>query len=149
MTKQSVFSKKKALAIVFAAAAALLLFILLRSPGQEQPDLRTPEGRQMFLSQLGWEIEADSESRKTVRIPETLEGMMLEYNEMQKKQGYDLSAHCGENCEQYIYKLTNYPAKDETVLVTLYVQGKKLIAADIHSTSMNGFMHGIQKSEGK
>ena len=71
---------------------------------------------------------------------------MSDYNKMQLKQGFDLSKHPGESCEQYIYTLTNYPTKDEVVLVTLYLQGKDLIAADIHSTAMNGFMHGIKKS---
>lgn len=146
MTETSFFTRKKALLIVFLAAAALLLFIFLRCQGAEQHDLRTTEGRKMFLSELGWEIDADSESHKTVLIPQELNGVMADYNKMQLKQGYDLTKHAGESCEQYIYTLTNYPAKDEVILVTLYIQGKELIAADIHSTALNGFMHGIKKS---
>ncbi len=146
MTKHAPFTRGKALRIVFAAALVILAFILLRSFFPQQPDLRTPEGRQMFLSELGWEIDPASEACKNVRIPETLEGILQQYNEMQKKQGYDLSRFCGEGCEQYTYTVTNYPAKDETVLVTLYVQGKQIIAGDIHSTAMNGFMHGIHKN---
>ena len=146
MTNTSVFTRKKALLIVFFAAAGLLLFIFLRFQETEQYDLRTTEGRKMFLSELGWEIDTDSESHKTVLIPQELTGVMADYNKMQLKQGFDLSKHPGESCEQYIYTLTNYPAKDEVILVTLYIQGKELIAADIHSTAMNGFMHGIKKS---
>lgn len=146
MTETSFFTRKKALLIVFFAAAALLLFIFLRCQGAEQQDLRTTEGRKMFLSELGWEIDADSESHKTVLIPQELTGVMSDYNKMQLKQGYDLAKHAGESCEQYTYTLTNYPAKDEVILVTLYIQGKELIAADIHSTALNGFMHGIKKS---
>ena len=149
MSKTSTFTKKKALLIVFAAAALLLLFIYLRFGKEEAPDLRTPEGRQMFLLNLGWEIDPDSESHKTVLIPRELSGIMLEYNKMQLKQGFDLSKHCGESCEQYLYKLTNYVDSNSTVVVTLYVQGGKLIAADIHSTAMNGFMHGIIRSNGQ
>lgn len=147
MTKTSFFTKKKALLIVFLAAAALLLFIFLRCSEPTGYDLRTADGRKMFLSELGWEIDADSESHKTVLIPKELSGVMEEYNQMQLKQGFDLSQHPGESCEQYIYTLTNYPAEDQVVLVTLYIQGKELIAADIHSTSMNGFMHGIIRSK--
>ena len=149
MSKTSTFTKKKALLIVFAAAALLLLFIYLRFGKEEAPDLRTLEGRQMFLMNLGWEIDPDSESHKTVLIPRELSGIMLEYNKMQLKQGFDLSKHCGESCEQYLYELTNYVDSNSTVLVTLYVQGSKLIAADIHSTAMNGFMHGIIRSNGQ
>ena len=149
MSKTSIFTRKKALLIVFISAALLLVFIFLRFSGAEDIDLRTTEGRKMFLQELGWEIDVDSESHKSVLIPKELSGLLLDYNKMQLKQGFDLSRHCGESCEQYIYKLTNYPAKDETVLVTLYLQGKELIAADIHSTAMNGFMHGIIKTNPK
>ena len=149
MSKTSTFTKKKALLIVFAAAALLLLFMYIRFGKEEAPDLRTLEGRQMFLMNLGWEIDPDSESHKTVLIPRELSGIMLEYNKMQLKQGFDLSKHCGESCEQYLYELTNYVDSNSTVLVTLYVQGSKLIAADIHSTAMNGFMHGIIRSNGQ
>lgn len=146
MTKTSFFTRKKALMIVFFAAALLLFFIFLRCRGTEVYDLSTTEGRKMFLSELGWEIDADSESHKTVLIPQELSGVMQDYNKMQLKQGYDLTKHAGESCEQYIYPLSNYPSKGEVVLVTLYIQGKEIIAADIHSTAMNGFMHGIKKS---
>ena len=149
MSKTSIFTRKKALLIVFISAALLLVFIFLRFSGAEDIDLRTTEGRKMFLQDLGWEIDVDSESHKSVLIPKELSGLLIDYNNMQLKQGYDLSKHCGESCEQYIYNLTNYPAKDETVLVTLYIQGRELIAADIHSTAMNGFMHGIIKTNPK
>lgn len=149
MTNTKPFTKKKALLIVFAVAAIVLLFILLKNNADTKPDLRTTEGRQMFLQDLGWEIDPDSESHKSVLIPQELSGVMAEYNKMQQNQGFDLSKHPGERCEQYIYRLTNYPAEDEVVLVTLYIQGKELIAADIHSTAMNGFMHGIIKTNPK
>ena len=147
--KTSFLTRKKALLIVFMAAALLLVFIFLRFGNDKPHDLRTTEGRQMFLQELGWEINPDSESHKTVLIPKELSGVMVEYNKMQLKQGFDLTKHPGETCEQYIYTLTNYPGSDQTVLVTLYIQGKELVAADIHSTAMNGFMHGIIRSEQK
>ena len=48
---------------------------------------------------------------------------------------------------QYTYQITNYPNTDQTVLVTLYVQGDRLIAGDIHSTALNGFMHGLKMQQ--
>ena len=53
MTNTKSFTKKKALLIVFAAAAIVLLFILLKNNADTKPDLRTTEGRQMFLQDLG------------------------------------------------------------------------------------------------
>ena len=145
LEKNRVFTRKKALALVLICAAVLLVIIILRWYAGAKDDLSTPEGRQMFLSELGWEIDLSTETHKSVMIPDTLEGVMEDYNNMQLKQGYDLSGHLGEKCEQYTYLLTNYPDSSEKVLVTIYIQGRDIIAGDIHTSSIDGFMHGIKR----
>ncbi|MDO4974091.1 MAG: DUF4830 domain-containing protein [Eubacteriales bacterium] len=136
--------RRKLLAVVVLAAVLLVAFILIRSCSRKGPDLRSLEGRQAFLSEQGWEIDLATEEHKTVRIPTSLDGIIADYNEIQLKQGCDLSRHLGQTCEQYSYTVTNYPDKEQTVLVTLYVQSGKMIAGDVHSTALNGFMQGIK-----
>lgn len=144
MAKSSlIFTKKKALTWIFLIAAVLIILILLRNCTQSKNDLSTIEGRTAFLRQLGWEIDPATEEHKGVRVPETLDDTLVEYNELQLKQGFDLNEHLGEHCEQYNYQITNYPDTDQIVLVTLYIQENELIAGDIHSTSLKGFMHGL------
>lgn len=142
------FTKKKALIVILAVVALLLMFIALRYYFSASPkfDMSTLEGREAFLLELGWEIDKSSEAFRTVTVPDKLEGIMLQYNKMQLAQGYDLSQHLGERCQQYTYILTNYSDSEGTVLVTLYVQGKTLIAGDIHTTAANGFMHGLRRN---
>ena len=136
-------TRGKAVLTVLAAAALLLLMISLRA-FLAAGDCRTFEGRARFLARLGWEIDPASEEHQSLRLPETLEGTLADYDRMQRSQGYDLSRHAGERCEQYTYRVTNYPDCGQTVLVTLYVQGRRVIAGDIHSTALDGFMHGIK-----
>lgn len=144
--KDKVFTRKKALAIVLFIAAALILLIALKWLGRDTgPDLTTLEGREMFLKELGWEIDTTSEDCRNVVIPESMEGIMQEYNRIQQEQGYDLSKHAGESCKQYSYFVTNYPNCSQTVIVTLYIQGKQIIAGDIHTAEINGFMHGLKR----
>ena len=147
MLKTHALTKKKALAIVLLIGLVLLVLIGLRWYTARSPrcDLSTLEGRQAFLLELGWEIDPDSEEFRTVVVPEKLEGIMSQYNRMQLAQGYDLNAHLGESCQQYSYRLLNYPDSDNPVFVTLYIQGDQLIAGDIHSNALNGFMHGLKK----
>lgn len=147
MLKSNVFTKKKATGIVIICAALLLGFILLRWYGAQRGsyDLSTLEGRESFLLSLGWEIDTATEEFRSVVVPEKLEGIMSQYNRMQLAQGYDLNGHLGESCQQYSYQLTNYPDGEGPVYVTLYIQDKELIAGDIHSNSLNGFMHGLKK----
>jgi hypothetical protein len=142
-------SKRKALLTILICAAIIFILILARgnfSPGIEY-DLNTADGREAYLNSLGWEINKESESFKTVIVPDKLDGIMAQYNRMQQAQGYDLSLHLGESCSQYSYELTNYTDSDGTVIVTLYIQDGALIAADIHTTAVNGFMHGLKKNE--
>ena len=139
-------NKRKALKILFAAAILLAALILLRACfASDRAD--SLEGRQAFLQNLGWEIDPESEDLRTVQLPQTLEGMLLKYNELQLTQGYDLTKHLGESCRQYSYRVLNYPDPDQTVLATLYVQGDKVIAGDIHSTALNGFLQGLKNPE--
>ena len=147
MLKSQGLTKKKATVIVVVLAAVLLGLILLRwqSSGRNSYDLSTLEGRQAFLLELGWEVDASTEEFRTVVVPEKLEGIMSQYNRMQQAQGYDLNEHLGESCQQYSYQLTNYPDSDSPVFVTLYIQDGKLIAGDIHTNALNGFMHGLKR----
>ena len=149
LDKVVVFTKKRALTIVFVCALVLFLMILAKwliAYRNNDTGLSTKEGRESFLSELGWEIDVDTEEYKSVVLPEALEGVMKDYNEMQLAQGYDLRKYLGQKCSQYTYQVTNYPDSSDTVLVTLYIKGQRVIAGDIHTNSVTGFMHGIKRS---
>ena len=143
------FTRKKALAILIAGAVILLLLITAHSVfvPREDYDLSELAGRQAYLRSLGWEIDPETEAFRTVLVPDQLEGIMAQYNKLQLQQGYDLSRHLGESCLQYTYEVTNYADSDGKVIVSLYLQNGQIIAADIHSTALNGFMHGLRRIE--
>ena len=145
MLSLKTFSRKKALLLVLAVAAVLLVLIGLKSLFYGKgPDLDSIEGRLAFVEELGWEVDAGSEEFRTVKVPEKLEGIMGQYNKMQLAQGYDLSLYLGQTCQQYSYQLTNYKDCPEPVFITLYILDGQLIAGDIHTNSINGFMHGLK-----
>ena len=143
------FTRKKALTWILICGIILLLILTARSVfGNEKPlDLNTTEGREAYLKSLGWEIDPDSESFRSVLVPQKLEGIMAQYNKIQLRQGYDLNKHLGESCRQYCYDVKNYPGGEGKVIVSLYLQDGKVIAGDVHSTAVNGFMHGLSRTE--
>ena len=143
------FTRKKALTWILICGIILLLILTARSVfGNEKPlDLTTTEGREAYLKSLGWEIDRDSESFRSVLVPQKLEGIMAQYNKIQLRQGYDLNKHLGESCRQYCYDVKNYPGGGGKVIVSLYLQDGKVIAGDVHSTAVNGFMHGLSRTE--
>ena len=143
------FTRKKALSFLLICGIILLLIFTAHSVfGKEKPlDLNTPEGREAYLKSLGWEIDRDSESFRSVLVPQKLEAIMAQYNKIQLRQGYDLNKHLGESCRQYCYDVTNYPGGAGKVIVSLYLQDGKIIAGDVHSTAVNGFMHGLSRTD--
>jgi len=144
-------TRKRALLIVLAVFVLILTLIFTRgaSSKKAEPDLSTTQGRARFLSELGWEINTATETYRSVTVPTELTGIMKQYNRMQQTQGYDLSEHLGEKCEQYTYVLTNYSDAEGTVLVTMYIRDGKIIAGDIHTTAANGFMHALRRNDAK
>lgn len=151
MEKLGEFTRKKALAIVFFASLTIFLLILGRwliAYRHEAAMLSTTEGRQMFLSTLGWETDPASEEVKNITLPDKMDAVLEEYNKLQLTQGYDLLPYLGKDCVQYSYTLTNYDAGGEEVYICIYVHGHRVIAGDIHTNSMTGFMQGIRIPQG-
>jgi hypothetical protein len=146
-TRKSTF--KKLLTLLLIGGILLLLFGTARSvfKRDDAPDLNTIEGRAAYLKTLGWEVDPETESFRTVVVPKKLDGIMAQYNKLQLKQGYDLNSHLGESCRQYCYDITNYPGGQGKVVVSLYLQNGQIIAGDVHSTAVNGFMHGLSRSD--
>lgn len=149
-TKCLKLTKKRAVIIILIAAALMLAAVMLRSsPGcsfgvSELINVTSAEGRIKYLSKLGWEADVSTEEYKYVLIPKEFEGVMLSYSKLQTEQGYDFASFGGLECKQYTYVVTNYPASDETVYATLYIKGGRVIGGDIHSASINGFMHTLK-----
>ena len=140
----AVMTRKKALGIVLLCAVALLGLIVFRFLQDDRNDLKSLEGRQAYLEKLGWEIDPASEEHRSILLPQRLDGVLADYNRMQIEQGFDLSRHLGERCEQYSYTLLNYPDDTQPALVTLYIQGRRIIAGDVHSAALDGFMHALK-----
>ena len=140
------FLKKRWVRLLLPVLVLALVLFFIRSCGTGgEPDLRKAEGRAAYIRSLGWEIDPASETHKSIRIPDPLTEVLERYNEIQKKQGLDLTAHLGESCEQYCYTITNYPDQEDSVQISLYLQGRELIAGDVHSTALRGFMQGLQR----
>lgn len=99
--------------------------------------------RVVFLKQFGWEIDTNSFEVEEVRIPEVFEEVYNNYNEIQKKQGYDLTKHAGKRVKRYTYAVLNYPNGINGVRANLLVYKNKVIGGDICSVALDGFMHGF------
>ena len=106
--------------------------------------METTEERTAYLASLGWEVDAASETGRDVVLPEELDGVLLQYNELQKQQGFDLEPWLGRECKSWSYTVTNYPSGEQGVIAQIFVCGGEVIAGDIHSAKLGGFMHSLR-----
>ena len=139
---------KKLCVTALAALGVLLIVIVLLARGG---DARGPtksreafsnEARVLYLSNLGWEVFAEPVETQEIVLPQEFGGVFAEYNKLQKQQGFDLSRFAGDAATLYSYEVTNYPSAD-MVLANLYVIEGRVVGGDIHSTSLDGFMHAL------
>jgi hypothetical protein len=121
--------------------ALVLLFGALGRGNNEANRAANNEDRVRYLASLGWEVGADPLEEKEVLIPQKFSGVFEEYN-LQIPQGIDWSRYAGEKATLYSYQVMNYPSPD-TVLADLYIVGNRVVAGDIHSTALDGFMHAL------
>ncbi len=107
--------------------------------------IKTNEDRIAFLSQFGWQVDATPVEEAEVVIPEEFDKVFTGYNELQKKQGLDLSKYKRKKLMRYTYKITNYDGYNGVVYANILVKGKRVVGGDVCSADTNGFIHGFSK----
>lgn len=139
---------KTSLAVLIGFIALALLLVLGTTAGG--PDVlaaetvSTAKERMEFLLECGWETDPASETTQDIHIPERFTAVYENYNDLQLRQGYDLTEYAGRDCTLYSYTVLNYPDDSQTVIADLYVYKNRIIGGDVHSTSLNGFMIALK-----
>ena len=107
--------------------------------------IKTNEDRIKFLGQFGWQVDPEAVQSVEVTIPEDFDKIFTAYNELQKRQGLDLTKFKKKNVQRYTYEITNYDGYDGVVYANILVYRNKVIAGGICSADVKGFMHGLQR----
>ena len=108
--------------------------------------IKTAEDRIAFLRQFGWEVETIPVEEAEVTIPAEFDKVYQSYNELQKKQGFDLGKFHKKDVMRYTYRITNYPDYDGEVLVSMLVYKNRVIGGDVCSADAAGFIHGLDRN---
>lgn len=108
--------------------------------------IKTNQDRVEFLSQFGWSVNATPVETAEVTIPEEFDKIFTGYNEIQKRQGLDLSRYKKKTVMRYTYEVTNYEGEQGKVYANVIVYRNRVIGGDVCSADVNGFIHGFEKS---
>jgi hypothetical protein len=138
-----------ALLVVIACLLAVVALTAYRFSKKSQYTLGNEAQRQEFLKQMGWEVSGEFDECRQVLIPEQFNEVYEGYNELQKQQGFDLSAYKGKSCDVYTYKVRNYKGHEDKddVRCNLMICDDVLIGGDVSSTELDGFMQGLKNAE--
>ena len=152
-------SKKKAIVAVLILALILIAIILIAGrAGQKNNNasetsalsavVKTNEDRVRYLNSLGWEVEEKPLEEQKVIIPREFNDIYERYNDLQKMQGFDLSKYGGLEATRYTYKVLNFPDAKGLVVADIIVYRNRVIAGDIQSNALDGFMVGLKYPSG-
>ncbi len=140
--------KKKILMILAAVLVAIAGLVLLFGGNDSTPTASTGvannDARVAFLKSFGWEVTTSPVESGQVRIPETGNDVFNRYNDLQKSQGYDLSAYAGKTVMRYVYQINNYPDATAPVYATLLIYKNQVIGGDVTDTSAKGTIRSFK-----
>ena len=101
--------------------------------------IKTKEDRIGFIEQFDLKVDPDSESETAFRMPESFDRVILGYNELQRKQGLDLSKYQNKKVTRYTYKVSGCDYDGE-VYANLFIYRGKVVACDISTADPEGFV---------
>ncbi len=140
--------KKKILMVVFAVVVLVAGLVMLFGGKDSQPTVSTGitnnDARVAFLKEFGWDVTTSPTESGQVRIPTGFNEVFDRYNELQKSQGYDLSAYAGKTVMRYVYQVNNYPGATEAVYATLLIYKNQVIGGDVTNTSAKGSIRSFK-----
>ena len=142
------------IAVSIAALCAIILMvpeytpvstkaIMAEAEKYSYDKIKTVDDVVSFLAQFGWEVEKTPVEEVKIKIPAEFDKVMNSYNELQRKQGLDLSKYRDREVTRYTFKVTNYPDYNGSVMANVIIYKKKVIGGDLCSTDVTGFICGF------
>jgi hypothetical protein len=145
-------TKKKLVGAIAAVGAILIAIIILLAAGNSRAaavetgavkNIKTNDDRVGYLTSLGWTVDADPVDTQDVLIPAQWDAMMEQYESLQKEQGMSLEKYKNKHVTRYVYRILNHPSGEKDVFACLLIHKNRIVAGDVQSNALNGFMHKL------
>ena len=107
--------------------------------------IKSNDDRINFAKQFGWDVDPQALNEQEVQIPKEFDKIFSAYNEIQRRQGLDLSSFKKKSVMRYTYAIKNYPNYDGEVYINILVYRNTVIGGDVCSADVNGFVHGFER----
>lgn len=143
---------KLAAAVTLLIAVVVLVAVLSAAMGGTKPDAdakngETNEARVAWLTQNGWQLNAEPVQTQSVVIPAEDSEIFSRYNELQKSQGFDLTQYAGRQATRYVYEVLNLPEAKGPVYATVFVLDGRIVGGDVTDSSPEGKMRALVRTK--
>lgn len=115
------------------------------SAAPDTKGVRSNPDRVEYLRAYGWEVAEEPVATQELLIPEEMDESYDEYLALQKEQGFDLEKYAGKRAKRYTYEIINYPTGEAGVQANLLIYKNTVIAGEVLSPQLDGFLHGLTK----
>lgn len=129
--------------IILVAAAAIAIPKAVRKGGES---INSSAEAAAYLEALGWQLETEPLETREIIIPRQFTDVYAHYIELQRRQGFALEDYGGASATRYTFRILNYPGGEDGIVADLVVCSGKVIAGDVQSTAIDGFMEGLRDS---
>ena len=100
-----------------------------------------------YIQGFGWQIEPTPAEITHLTLPKEFDAVYETYNAVQLGAGFDLEPFRGKKVARYTYRILNHKeSATSQVMAGVFVYENTIIAGDISSADMNGFMHAINET---
>lgn len=97
-----------------------------------------------YVGSFGIEVDAERSVKDRVLVPQVFNDVYDNYNKIQLSQGFDLRKYKGKSLDRFTLPVLNYPDNSQEVYVEVLICDDIIVAADIYSVSLNGFIKALK-----
>lgn len=138
-------AKALLMGVLLLLAAAVWGVIRLNTVNGGGIDGETNEQRIAYIKSCGWDVGITHTEYLEVRVPLEFDEVYEKYNELQKKQGFDLRKYRACTVKKYSYAIENTAEGSVPICANLLVYEGKIIGADISSAEAEGLVTVLSK----
>lgn len=140
------FSKRKTLILLVIINVILLAATVVAAAVTSGKRLDSFSLRKEYLIDLGYTIdEGFTEEIRHLTLPTKFSETYINYNELQKRNGFDLAKYKGFTITQYTIKVFDKNKRDDLFAHILLFEGR-LIGGDVAATAIDGYMKGLKNA---
>lgn len=132
--------------LLLAAAAVWVISRLFAANSGGIPG-ETNQQRLDYIKSFGWNTGITHCDVQEVRIPVNFDEVYEEYNDLQKKQGFDLRSYRAHSVKKYTYEISKSDDDPLPLYAELLVENGVIIGADITSGRAGDLMTALAIEE--